>query len=252
LLTPALPKRIISLVPSQTELLVDLGLEREIVGITKFCIRPAHLRKTKTIIGGTKKFNFTLINHLQPDLIIGNKEENYQQGIELLQEKYPVWISDIESLTDSLSMIKTVGELTGKAPQASELAARIETAFSGLPRQKATGRVAYFIWQNPYMVAASHTFIDYMLKVCGFNNVFAHLDRYPQISEEQLAAATPELIFLSSEPYPFRKKHLEQFREICPEAKVLLVDGEMFSWYGSRLLQAPAYFRELMKHLAAK
>jgi ABC-type Fe3+-hydroxamate transport system substrate-binding protein len=245
------PKRIISLVPSQTELLVDLGLEKEIVGITKFCIHPAHLLKTKTIIGGTKKFNFTLINHLRPDLIFGNKEENYQKGIEQLQEKYPVWISDIENLDDALAMIATVGELTGKVSQASQLTTRIKDTFAELPHQPSVKKVAYFIWENPYMVAASRTFVDHMLKVCGFNNVFAHLERYPQITEAQLAEAKPDVIFLSSEPYPFKNKHLQQFREMCPQATIQLVDGEMFSWYGSRLLHAPAYFQKLLTHIEA-
>jgi ABC-type Fe3+-hydroxamate transport system substrate-binding protein len=244
---PQSPKRIISLVPSQTELLVDLGLEQEIAGITRFCIHPAHLRKTKTIIGGTKNFNFPLIDRLQPDLIIGNKEENYKEGIERLQQEYPVWISDIATLQDALHMIRKVGELTGREKQASELTAEITTRFQNLIPGKQAGRVAYFIWQKPYMVAASHTFIDAMLTRCGFTNVFSHLDRYPQISEEELAEARPDYIFLSSEPYPFREKHLAQFKELCPEAIVELVDGELFSWYGSRLLHSPGYFKELIE-----
>jgi ABC-type Fe3+-hydroxamate transport system substrate-binding protein len=102
------------------------------------------------------------------------------------------------------------------------------------------------------MVAAAHTFVDHMLQVCGFTNVFAHLDRYPQISEEQLKEAQPEVIFLSSEPYPFKSKHLPLFKELCPQAHVQLVDGEMFSWYGSRLLHAPAYFQKLLDDMKAK
>jgi ABC-type Fe3+-hydroxamate transport system substrate-binding protein len=246
---PNLPKRIISLVPSQTELLVDLGLEEQLVGITKFCIHPAHLRKTKTSIGGTKNFDFSLIDQLQPDLIIGNKEENYKEGIETLQQKYPVWISDIETLEDALAMIEKVGELTGKGKQASELSDKILTAFQNDIPSEHWQRVAYFIWQNPYMVAASHTFINNMLYRCGFINVFAHQERYPKIQEEDLVKAKPEYIFLSSEPYPFKEKHLAQFKEICSEAVVKLVDGELFSWYGSRLLQSPSYFKSLVKNL---
>ena len=244
-----LPRRIISLVPSQTELLVDLGLEHVIVGITKFCIHPDHLRNTKTIIGGTKNFNFSLINQLQPDLIIGNKEENYKEGIELLQKKYLVWISDIETLEDALEMIQKVEELTGKEIQASAITEKITINFNRYIPKINTKRVAYFIWQHPYMVAASHTFIDDMLCRCGFINVFSQLNRYPQINEEQLAASKPELIFLSSEPYPFKEKHLTQFQQICPEASIKLVDGEMFSWYGSRLLHSSFYFKELIESL---
>lgn len=246
------PIRIISLVPSQTELLIDLGLEQELVGITKFCIHPDYLRRTKSIIGGTKNFNFPLIDQLQPDLIIGNKEENYKEGIEQLQEKYPVWISDITTLEDALAMISKVGELTGKEIQASDLSDKISAAFQNLTYQGHLIKVAYFIWQHPYMVAASHTFIDDMLQRCGFLNVFKHLDRYPEISEEQLAEAKPEFVFLSSEPYPFKEQHLLEFKQIYPEATVKLVDGELFSWYGSRLLHSPAYFKGLMNESIAK
>lgn len=243
---PEKPKRIVSLVPSQTELLYDLGLENEIVGLTKFCIHPQEKVKAKTKIGGTKNFHFDVIDALQPDLIIGNKEENYQEGIEKLAEKYPVWMSDIFTLEDALQMIKSVGEVTGTAENATKIAAKIADGFAGLPVLQRPVRAAYFIWKNPYMAAGSNTFIDDMLPRCGFENVFAHAERYPEIGIEMLQKSNPEVILLSSEPYPFKEKHLEEFREICPQAKVMIVDGEMFSWYGSRLLKAPEYFRELL------
>jgi ABC-type Fe3+-hydroxamate transport system substrate-binding protein len=240
------PKRIISLVPSQTELLFDLGLENELVGITKFCIHPAEKVKTKTKIGGTKNFNFEVIDALQPDLIIGNKEENYQEGIEKLAEKYPVWMSDIFTLEDAVAMIRKVGELTGKSENAIEIAAIIETSFAALPLPKRRISAAYFIWKNPYMAAGSNTFINDMLQHCGFENVISNTERYPEISIEMLQKSQPEVILLSSEPYPFQEKHFREFQEILPEAKIMIVDGEMFSWYGSRLLKAPEYFQKLL------
>jgi ABC-type Fe3+-hydroxamate transport system substrate-binding protein len=246
---PEKPKRIVSLVPSQTELLFDLGLENEVVGVTKFCIHPSEKVKTKTKIGGTKNFNFEVIDALQPDLIIGNKEENYQEGIEKLAEKYPVWMSDIFTLEDSLEMIQSLGELTGTAENAMKIAAKIEAGFAALPLPETKIPAAYFIWKNPYMAAGSNTFIDDMLQRCGFENVFAQTERYPEIGIEMLQKSNPEVIMLSSEPYPFKEKHLLEFQEICPNSKILIVDGEMFSWYGSRLLNAPAYFRELLLRL---
>lgn len=242
--------RIISLVPSQTELLFHLGLRDEVVGITKFCIHPADVCKTKTKIGGTKQFNFAKIERLQPDLIIGNKEENYREGIETLQKKYRVWISDILTLEDALQMIGTVGNLVGKAHQATFLSKEIAEAFAKIRPVTSPQRVAYFIWRKPYMVAGNNTFIDDMLNRCGFTNVFASLTRYPEVSEEMLAAANPEYIFLSSEPYPFGEKYIAEFQKILPKAKTLIVDGEMFSWYGSRLLLSAKYFESLIKHLA--
>ncbi|WP_298349179.1 ABC transporter substrate-binding protein [Runella sp.] len=245
------PRRIISLVPSQTELLFDLGLQREIVGITKFCIHPADKVKLVTQIGGTKNFDLNLIKSLKPDLIIGNKEENYEQGIKALQNDFPVWMSDIFTLEDALDMIRKVGQLLNRAPEADTIATNISNSFSQLttlgPPQPTA---AYLIWRKPFMAAAKDTFIDNILQKAGFTNVFNHLSRYPEINPTQLHSANPDFIFLSSEPYPFTQKHIAELQEICPFSKILLVDGELFSWYGSRLVKSAAYFLELRQRVS--
>jgi ABC-type Fe3+-hydroxamate transport system substrate-binding protein len=244
-----IPQRIVSLVPSQTELLFDLGLEDRIVGVTKFCIHPKEKVKQKTIIGGTKNFKLEKIDELKPDLIIGNKEENYEEGIAALQEKYPVWMSDIYTLDDALEMITQVGQLTGTEAKAQELAQGIATGFAELPPAQPAIPTAYFIWRKPYMAVGNDNFIDHLLQRCGFSNIFADQPRYPEISPEQLQAANPKLILLSSEPYPFQEKHFAEFKQMCPQAKIKVVDGEMFSWYGSRLLKAPSYLQGVIKEV---
>jgi ABC-type Fe3+-hydroxamate transport system substrate-binding protein len=245
---PSRPCRIISLVPSQTELLFDLGLDDEIVGLTKFCVHPAGKKKEKTIIGGTKNFRFDVIARLQPDLIIGNKEENYQEGIARLAHQYPVWMSDIKNLAEACEMIERVGRITGRPNAAGGLRQRIQTEFQHLqPPDKIP--VAYLIWRDPYMSIGPDTFIHDMLQRCGFRNVFENTTRYPVITPEALIQAAPRLILLSSEPYPFRKKHLQEFAAQFPGAVPKLVDGEMFSWFGSRLQHAPGYFRELLEEV---
>ena len=249
---PQLPQRIVSLVPSQTELLFDLGLGSRIVGLTKFCIHPKEKVKQKTKIGGTKNFKLEVIDGLQPDLIIGNKEENYEEGVTQLQEKYPVWMSDIYTLEDALQMINQLGQLTGTEIKAHELTQGIATGFDKLQPVQPAIPTAYFIWRKPYMAVGNDNFIDHMLKRCGFQNVFANLSRYPEVSREQLQAVAPKLILLSSEPYPFQEKHFAEFQEICPEAVVKVVDGEMFSWYGSRLLKAPEYLQKIVKEARAE
>ena len=247
------PKRIVSLVPSQTEFLFDIGLNDEIVGVTRFCIHPAEKVKDKTKIGGTKKFNIERIKSLNPDLIIGNKEENYETGITELSKHFPVWISDIFTLNDALAMMLELGRIAGRQDAAHSLANTIESQFCTLADNFAKDRskrnCAYFIWRKPYMVAASNTFIDHMLHAAGFSNVFSGEKRYPEINPETLQSLNPDFIFLSSEPYSFSEKHFEEFQAFAPNAKVILVDGEMFSWYGSRLKYAPAYFLELCKAL---
>jgi len=254
----ATPKRIISLVPSQTELLYDLGLSDEIVGITKFCIHPEKWFHNKTRIGGTKTLDFEKIKLLNPDLIIGNKEENEQSQIEELSKHYNVWMSDITNLKDSFDMILRIGAMVGKHQESINMKLQIEQAFNNLncepelvEGQSENKKIAYFIWQNPYMVAGNNTFINDMLSRCGFNNVFATplLTRYPVVRTEQIATANPDVIFLSSEPFPFKEKHIWNFKTICPNAKVMIVDGELFSWYGSRLLSSPHYFTKLIQSL---
>ncbi|WP_240410579.1 ABC transporter substrate-binding protein [Hymenobacter oligotrophus] len=247
---PYPPQRIVSLVPSQTELLFDLGLGERVVGVTKFCIHPQEARQQAQVIGGTKNFHFDKIAALKPDLIIGNKEENYQEGIEQLAAEYPVWMSDIFTLGDSLRMMRQVGLITGTQARAERLASEIANSLLALPSAAEPLTAAYFIWRKPYMAAAAGTFIDDMLPRAGFRNVFGALGRYPEISAEQLAAAAPQVILLSSEPYPFQDKHVAEFQAICPSAQVLVVDGELFSWYGSRLRHTAAYFQQLQSEVA--
>lgn len=244
------PRRIVSLVPSQTELLAWLGLQEEVVGITKFCVHPVEWFQTKQRVGGTKTVNVEKVAWLHPDLILGNKEENERAQIEELQTHFPVWISDVVTLEDALDMIRRVGAMTGKTEPAQALAAEIARRFEGLKKEPLKPlRAAYLIWRKPYMAAGQDTFINEMMQWAGFENVFAGLQRYPEIGLDSLADAAPEVILLSSEPYPFAEKHLDAIRELCPHAGVYLVDGEVFSWYGSRLLQAPAYFQALRERI---
>ncbi|MBD2699327.1 ABC transporter substrate-binding protein [Spirosoma sp. BT702] len=243
-------QRIISLVPSITELLFDLGLDEEIVGLTKFCIYPADKVTHKTVVGGTKTLKFNEIQELRPDLIIASKEENTREQIEELQRHYVVHLTDVTTLADALAMIREVGALVGKNQEAETIAQQLEKTLRSATSDVATERVAYFIWRNPYMVAASDTFIDAMLNVAGFQNAFSTQTRYPEVTIEDLQASQPDLIFLSSEPYPFTEKHVAEFQAICPTARVMLVDGELFSWYGSRLLRSSDYFRNLRNEIA--
>lgn len=214
------------------------------IGITKFCIHPADKVEQKTLVGGTKTLNLSKIHALNPDFILANKEENTREQIEILQQRYRVHVTDVNTLPDALAMIQEVGTLVGKHTEAEALASQIEkTLFP--PQQAYRSSVAYLIWRKPYMVAAAGTFIHAMLEQAGFQNAFARQTRYPVVSAEELKTAQPDLIFLSSEPYPFGQKHMAELQAIFPSTRIRLVDGEVFSWYGSRLLQASDYFRNL-------
>lgn len=239
------PKRIVSLVPSQTELLFDLGLREEVVGITKFCVHPNEWFRTKQRIGGTKQLHFDKIRDLAPDLIIANKEENNREDIEELIKDFPVWVSDVKTLSDASKLITDIGDLVSQRENAVALLKEFDTQFQKLKSLRALSQKAiYLIWSNPNMVAGSDTFISSMLKTVGLDNAIKE-ERYPEL--DSCDYETPDLILLSSEPFPFKEKHIEEFRKMFPEADVKIVDGEMFSWYGSRLLKAPDYFLNLFQ-----
>ncbi len=234
------PKRIISLVPSQTELLFYLGLDCEVVGVTKFCVHPREKVASIQKIGGTKNIKLSAIENLSPDLIIANKEENRKEDIAFLEKKYPVWVSDVKSLPDAFQMIESLGELTGRKNKALELTDKIKKKKSSLKR-KTLGKAVYFIWKKPWMVAGKDTFINTMLEVAGFENVIEQ-ERYPEVKLSDLKTLDIDYILLSSEPYPFKGKHVEELKDHFPISKIKLVNGEFFSWYGNRLLGVFDYF----------
>lgn len=239
---PFPPKRIISLVPSQTELLHYLGLETEVVGITKFCVHPEKWFRSKQRIGGTKTYHLDRIEALKPDLIIANKEENDQVQVEALAEKYPVWISDVKNLEDALDMINRVGDLVGKSSEADTLVGKVKEKFAKLPSSNTLQTAAYFVWREPYMVAGGDTFINAMMRYAGYQNIYESQGRYPEITLQDLAKINPDAILLPSEPFPFKEKHIADFQAVCPDAAVKLVDGELYSWYGNRLMNAADSF----------
>jgi ABC-type Fe3+-hydroxamate transport system substrate-binding protein len=239
------PQRIISLVPSQTELLFDLGLNEEVAGITRFCVHPQQWFYHKTRVGGTKQVKMDIIHQLKPDLIIANKEENVKEQAEELAGHYPVWISDVNNLEDAYGMITQVGAMTGKERNALLLISKIKKNFEQLHLPGTKLRSCYLIWRDPYMTVGGDTFIHSMMEAAGFDNIYKHFTRYPEMTIDELRNANCQLLLLASEPFPFKQKHIEELQPLLPGTKIILADGEMFSWYGSRLAEAPRYFHKL-------
>ena len=247
------PKRIISLVPSQTELLYDLGLEDKIIGVTKFCVHPYHFKSTKKRVGGTKKVHYEKIRLLQPDIIICNKEENTQEIVEELRKICTVWVTDIITIEDNFQMISDFGQIFNCRTEAQKWNDKLAFAlsdFKNFIKEKPFKKAAYFIWKDPYMVAGNDNFINELLKLNHFENIFQDKGRYPEIELEKLHLEKDlDLIFLSSEPFPFTEEHALEIKKNALHGKTVLVDGEMFSWYGSRLLKAFSYFKKLHQEL---
>ncbi len=244
------PTRIVSLVPSQTELLHFLELESETIGITKFCVHPSSWHRDKVKIGGTKNLDIEKIISLEPDLIIANKEENVKEQVEKLAQDFNVWVTDVNNLDDAIQMIEDIGSITKKETKASSLIQSIKHEFlQNKHHLNVLKNVVYLIWKDPYMTIGGDTFINNMLLQAGYKNLFDNTIRYPEVSIELLQALKPEYIFLSSEPYPFSNKHMEELKTSLPDSVIMLVNGEMFSWYGPRLLQSANYFNQLRLNL---
>lgn len=248
------PERIVSLVPSQTELLCDLGLEEKIVGVTKFCVHPFYLKEIKKVIGGTKQVHIDKIKALQPDIIIANKEENTIEIFEQLKDICPIWVTDIVSLDDNNQMINDFGVLFNRRTDAKKWIDKIKFAqkdFMNFVKDKPVYDVAYFIWRNPFMVAGNNTFINELLKINKFSNIYANREeRYPEIVINRIKLeGDPELVFLSSEPYPFKEEHAFEIGRHTHHGKTIFVDGEMFSWYGTRVVKAFEYFKIIHNRL---
>lgn len=226
---------VISLVPSHTELLIDLGLKSVLKGRTKFCIHPQKHVKDLQIVGGTKTPNFNRINQIRPDLIICNKEENNKEDVYRLSERYPVWVSDIKTYQDSCEMIEEMAQIFNVQTTSTSIIDRSAEKLKTLSRDLPVS-AAYLIWRKPYMTVGSDTYINDIMGRLGYKNVFSRLNRYPTISIEDLKSVSPDFLLLSSEPFPFNIKHIKEFENVMRNTEVRLVDGEVFSWYGSRII----------------
>lgn len=246
---PAPPRRIVSLVPSITELLHDLDLGDRVAGLTRFCERPDHWREAKTIVGGTKNVDADRVAELDANLVIANREENEKADVQALARQVPVYVTDVKTVPDALDMIRAVGRLTDRADPASAMANTIQQRFDALPSADPVP-TAYLIWRDPYMAAGGDTFIHDVMQRGGFENVFADRSRYPEVTVDDLAASGARLILCSSEPFPFhQKERFTAYLRASLDAHVEIADGQLFSWYGSRLLDTPPYLGSLRERV---
>ncbi|GAL84210.1 hypothetical protein MYP_1438 [Sporocytophaga myxococcoides] len=221
----------------------DIGLENEVVGVTKFCKYPDTV-SNKVKVGGTKNISLDKIDLLSPDLIIANKEENEKKAIDELQKKYPVWVGEVKTIEEAFAMMNKLGVLTGKNEETRKLAKEIKDSLDSY-RSLTNLRACYLIWKKPFMTVGGDTYIHAMMEKAGFMNVFKDRKRYPITDLDEIKALSPDIILLSSEPYFFKEKDKVELQQLCPIQSVKLVNGEIFSWYGSRMRLASDYFKSL-------
>ncbi len=234
--------RIVSLVPSLTEFLVDIGLEKNLVGRTRFCIHPQEKVAAIPSIGGTKNPRIEKIRSLKPDWVIANKEENRKEDVEALLDFTQVFVTEIDTIEDAFHEMIQIGTLFGREKQVHQLVHSIKHE---LPKTDLKPlQTAYFIWKDPWMSVGSDTYIHDVMLRFGLKNVFSDYTRYPSFSDDDLKKEKPDCVLLSSEPYPFTEKHVQEIQQIWPKARIECINGEWFSWYGSGMLNA---FNALVK-----
>lgn len=253
---PHNPQRIVSLICSVTETLFALGLGDRIAGCTNYCIRPMPQVESVKKIGGPKNLDIEAILALNPDLVIANIEENERGDINRLEDKgIPVFVTYPRTVNDSLTLIRTLGLITGSEQAAESFHKKAENVVHQTLKQVALityrSNVIYLIWRKPYMVINKDTYIHDVITLCGGINIHAeHPDRYPEITIEDIVNAQPDIIFLPSEPFPFKKKHIKEFMHYgaipaVHNNRVMPVDGELFSWYGVRMIFGLPYVRKI-------
>jgi len=233
--------RLVSLCPSITELLHDLGADREVVGRTRFCIHPAPWVDGIERVGGTKNPKLERIVALAPDLVFMNEEENRREDAEFLRQRgVAVHASFPRTALESAAMVRDIGGAVGRAEAGERIAMDIErraARVAARAAELAPVSFAYLIWQEPWMAVNGDTFVSDLLTLAGGRNVFAgHADRYPVVSVEALRDAAPDVTFLSSEPFPFTPLHGAKLSEAVGwgAGRTPCVDGELLSWHGSR------------------
>jgi len=235
------PHKIVSLVPSISELLWDLNLQNELIGVTKFCIHPETLRAEKIIVGGTKNVKIERLLALKPDFVIANLEENTKEEIEIISAQIPTYISNINSIEEMKVLISDIGRICDRELESKGILEKVQNTMDEIIPIQPKRTALYLIWNDPFMSIGNDTFINHILERVGYKNCVDNKTRYPVLTEEEINQLQPDEILLSSEPYPFNEKHQIEIQKMFPNSNVSIVDGEAFSWYGSRIYKVKEY-----------
>lgn len=236
------PQRIVSLVPSVTETLIELGVMP--VGRSSFCIEPKDIVDSIVRVGGTKTPNHHRIQNLQPDLVITNFEENTKEDVQKLQsEGLSVWVTYPDSVQSMLSLLEELAQLSEKKQQCESIIQMYKDLLEKkFPTSNKT--VLTFIWKDPWMVVGTHTYTHDLIEFSGAKNACTE-KRYPTLTEHEIVDLSPDIILLPSEPYAFLDEHVAYWKEKIPSADVLKFSGEDLFWSGMRAISACGKLSEI-------
>jgi ABC-type Fe3+-hydroxamate transport system substrate-binding protein len=220
---------VVSLVPSLTETLFDLGAGDDVVAVTDYCIFPEGL--TRPRVGGTKNPRVEEIRALAPSLVHMNLEENLRRHAEAIETFAPVFVTEPKTVLDVVALIETLGRLHGRVARAAELAGELREAIEGAPKTSFT--FACPIWKKPWMWCGGDTYVSSLVSACGGRNVLEERERYPAMPLEEVAALRPDILFLPDEPYLFTD---DDAREIDFARVIGPFPGHLFTWHGTRTI----------------
>lgn len=251
--------RIVSLVPSITELLFELGLAERVVGRTTFCVHPRPAVERLPRVGGTKKVRLDKLRALAPSHVIVNVDENTREDVDAIAAFTPnvIVTHPLEPL-DNPPLYRLLGGVFGCAERAEALCAEFEAAharLAGAARAHPPRRVLYLIWRNPWMTVSRSTYISRVLELVRWTTVRDDPDvRYPEVRMERGCLDDVDLVLFSSEPFPFKDKHMSELRELTADTRTpfVRIDGEMTSWYGSRAIEGLRYMDRFAREVVAR
>lgn len=247
--------RIVSLVPSLTETLWELGVGPSLVGVTKFCVHPPQAREQAAVVGGTKDPDVERIRRLQPDLVIADEDENQAEHLEALRAVARVHVTRIQDVADAARELSEIGRLVGREHDAEARAQQIQARAAELRSAAslfAALRIFVPIWRTPLMTIGRNTYMGDLVRLAGGRSVFENAPRkYFETTFDEVRAVEPEGVLLPTEPFHFGEKHRSEFAQALDLSldRVLVVDGQAFTWFGTRTLEGLECLREAVVRL---
>ncbi len=239
-LIPKQPRRIISLCPSVTYSLIKLGCRNQLAGRTKYCIHPKADVAGIPVIGPVQGFSMDAVHALNPDLILAVKEENAKDEVLKLSELYPVFVFDVKDVRQNAAHLLKLGLLCGREEEAAE----IVRSFPRKAMPKKSLQSLYLIWKDPWMGVGTKSYTGSVLSFFGLPQYSHFTEAYPKLSGQDFRGA--DLIMLSSEPFPFQEHHRKELQALYPDKKIILVEGEMFCWFGASFANTEAYLESVL------
>lgn len=251
-------RRIVSLVPSTTETAFALGAGERLVGVTRFCVRPAEALQRCSTVGGTKSPRLESIRELEPDLVLANQEENRREDVAALRRFTQVYVAFPRDVSSAIEEIDALGNLLGCTEAARSISTELRAALKRLreqAREHPLFSFLYLIWRNPYMAAGRGTFISAFLnEIGGENAADVRQERYPELTVDDIRGLHPDVVLFGSEPFPFREEHVTELHERLGAEQdrrpaCYLVDGQALSWHGVRMREGIPYLMRLTERL---